>query len=87
MLIFLNICCIILTVMISAAVALCTASCADLGSLEMVANALTLYIRDTFKQQYHQHVLMVTQQCVHNIVFIATYSMSVSGATSRLSYI
>ncbi len=79
-----NNCCIILTV--SAAVALCIASCANLGSLETGVNAFTLYSCDIFKQQYHQHLLVVTQQRVHNIVFIATYSMSDSGAISRLSY-
>jgi len=79
-------CCIILTVMISAAVALCIASCADPGSLDIGVNAFTLYRCHMFKQQYHLHLLVVTQQPVYNIVFIATYSMSDSGAISRLSY-
>ena len=77
-------CCIMLTV--SAAAALCIASCADLGSLELGVNAFTLYSCDTFKQQYHQHLLVLTHKRVHKIVFIDTYSMSDSGAISRLCY-
>lgn len=63
-------CCIILTV--SAVVALCIASCADLGSLEIGFNAFTLYSCDISKQQYH--LLVGDPQRVQNLVFIATYS-------------
>lgn len=67
-------CCIISTV--NAAVALCIASCADLGSLEIGVNAFRLYSCDTSKRQYHQHFLLVTQQRVHNSYCVHSYILN-----------
>ena len=62
-------------------------SCADMGSLEVDVNAFMLYSCDISQQQYHQQLLVVTKQGVHDILFIMiAIQVSDSGAISRLPY-